>query len=72
MNTNIGDSDRTARLIVGVALLALGSAGAAGLVGVGLTVAAVAGLVGAVLVGTALTRFCLLYRVIGVDTCSAR
>jgi hypothetical protein len=30
---------------------------------------AIAAVVGVVALGTALTRFCLLYRVLGVDTC---
>lgn len=30
----------------------------------------VTGLVGLVLIGTAATRFCVIYRVIGADTCS--
>jgi hypothetical protein len=68
MKVNIGSSDRTVRLALGALLLVLGLVIGAGVVPGGPIVGAVAALVGVVLVGTGLTRMCLVYRIIGVDT----
>ncbi|WP_254762866.1 YgaP family membrane protein [Natrinema marinum] len=70
MESNIGSTDRLARLVGGAVLLALGVATLAGVLEFGPAAGAVATVVGIVFVGTALTRFCLLYRVLGVDTCT--
>jgi hypothetical protein len=53
-------------------LAVFGLANFGGIVAFGDTVGLVAVLVGAILVGTALTRMCLIYRLVGVDTCRTR
>jgi len=53
-------------------LAAVGLAAFAGVVDLGGVVAALAVLLGLVLVGTALVRVCLLYRLVGVDTSGSR
>lgn len=72
MDQNVGQTDRIARLVVGVLAFLVAGALAMGLGGlestIGLVVAGLAGIVGLVLVGTALTQSCLLYKLIGVDT----
>lgn len=72
MEPNIGSADRTVRFVVGAALAALALASFADVLSLGPVAAALALLVGGVLVGTATTRLCLVYRVLGVDTCSTR
>ncbi|MDS0473374.1 DUF2892 domain-containing protein [Natrinema sp. 1APR25-10V2] len=69
MKSNIGSADRMARLVVGAVLLAVGVATLAGVLEYGVAAGAIAAVVGVVALGTGLTRFCLLYRVLGVDTC---
>lgn len=69
MKHNVGPTDRTARLVLGLALAVVGLAGLAGAVDFAQVVVALALVVGAVLVGTALTRVCLVYRLVGADTC---
>jgi len=58
MTTNIGNLDRVARAIVGVALIA---ATLSGLIGVW-------GWIGAVLLVTSLVSFCPLYAVLGMTS----
>ena len=60
MKTNIGTVDRVLRILVGLALLGLFADGAIG----------AWGLIGIVPLGTGLVRFCPLYRLLGVNTCS--
>ena len=60
MKTNIGTLDRTLRIVVGLALLALFATGSIG----------AWGLVGLVPLATGLVRFCPLYRVLGIHTCA--
>ncbi|SFS10312.1 Protein of unknown function [Halomicrobium zhouii] len=72
MEYNIGTADRAVRLAVGGLLAALGGASLAGALETGPLVGVLALLVGAVLIGTALTRVCLVYRVLGIDTADAR
>lgn len=72
MAPNIGSADRTVRFVAGATLAALALASFAGVLSLDPVAAALALLVGAVLVGTAATRLCLVYRVLGVDTCSTR
>jgi hypothetical protein len=72
MNSNIGSVDRAVRLGVGGAMAATGLAAFAGLVDLSGVVAALAVLLGLVLVGTALVRVCLLYRLVGLDTSGSR
>lgn len=72
IETNIGATDRSVRLVVGAALALLGLAGFASLVAVGPTVGTLAVLAGVILVGTALIRTCPIYRILGMDTCPAQ
>lgn len=65
---NIGTADRTARLIVGGLLALIGLAMVADVVAVGQLFGTVALVAGVVLIGTALVRTCLLYRLLGIDT----
>ncbi|ELZ09567.1 hypothetical protein C478_15347 [Natrinema thermotolerans DSM 11552] len=62
--------DRNVRAVGGAVLSAVGVATLVGALEFGTAVGAVALLIGGVLVGTALTRTCLLYRILGVDTSS--
>lgn len=64
---NVGGTDRIARAVVGVALLA-GAVGATLVDRHGLALAVA--IVGVVALFTAATRFCGLYTLLGVDTCS--
>lgn len=74
MKTNVGGADRTARLLVGSALLVLGSAGYLGTVrlAIGPVPQALASivviLVGLVLFVTGATRKCPINRLLGIDT----
>lgn len=58
MKTNIGNLDRSLRLVAGAAIL-----------GAGFYFKSWWGLVGLVPILTALIRFCPLYPVIGISTC---
>ena len=63
MKANVGGIDKTLRIVVGIALLALfffieGPARWVGLVGL-------------VALGTGLLNFCPLYTVLGINTCPA-
>ena len=60
MKTNVGTLDRALRILLGLALLALVGFGAIG----------PWGLIGLVPLVTGLVRFCPLYRVLGIQTCS--
>ena len=59
MITNVGDTDRFVRFVVGIALVVLWIAGSVGWLGL---------IVGIVLVGTAYKRFCPAYKYFGYDT----
>ena len=72
MRSNIGATDRLARIVVGIVLAAVGLATLGGLFGLGTTVGAVATLLGVVLIVTGLVRVCLLYRLLGIDTSETR
>ncbi len=60
MKTNVGTIDRGLRILVGLVLLALFAAGLAG----------PWALIGLVPLATGLVRFCPLYQVLGIHTCS--
>ncbi len=60
---NIGSTDRIIRLVLGLALAALGIIAFSGLVQIILIV------LGVVAIFTATTGFCLLYRIFGINTC---
>jgi hypothetical protein len=62
MKTNVGGIDRIARIVLGIALIALAATGTIGLWG----------WIGLVLLGTALVGFCPLYPLLGINTCTRR
>jgi hypothetical protein len=62
MKTNVGGIDRIARIVLGVALIALAATGTIGLWG----------WIGLVPLGTALVGFCPLYPLLGINTCARR
>jgi hypothetical protein len=69
MTANVGSADRALRALLGIVLiLAPFVSGAAIFQG---ALAWVSVIVGAVMLFTAVTRFCLLYRVLGISTCRA-
>lgn len=72
MEKNIGALDRNVRFGLGGLLLAVGVASLVELLRLGSVRTALAIGLGLVLVGTATTRLCLLYRLVGADTCSTR
>jgi len=63
MEKNVGSKDRTIRIIAGIILL-----------GIGIVLQGVLGLICAIVgIGflfTAITRFCSLYKLFGINTCS--
>lgn len=62
MSVNLGTVDRVLRVIIGLALLSLVFVGPQ----------TYWGLLGLVLIATALVRFCPLYALFGIRTCSLR
>lgn len=69
MEKNVGGIDRTARLVIGLVLLAAGVAGLLGYIPVlGAVGGAVAVVLGLVLVGTGVTQKCMINKLLGVDT----
>ena len=68
MTINVGTTDRVLRAVAGLILLALPFATAAVAPSSGLGILLI--VVGLVLVGTAALRFCPLYRLFGIRTCS--
>ena len=68
MRANVGSMDRVVRLIVGLALIVAAFLPALGLVAMP-ALQWGAALLGVVLIGTALMRFCPLYRLFGLSTC---
>lgn len=63
MKANVGSVDRTLRIVLGIALLALFVLAEGTLKYVGL--------IGIVPLATGLFRFCPLYTILGVNTCPA-
>lgn len=61
MKANVGTIDRAARVVIGIALIALAATGVIG----------VWGYIGVVPLVTAFIRFCPLYVVLGLSTCPA-
>lgn len=76
MDPNVGGTDRIARLVIGVLLLALAGAGYAGAVGLAVgplpqaLTAVVIGLIGLVLLVTGSVQRCPINTVLGIDTCN--
>lgn len=64
MKKNVGTVDRAVRVVVGAALIV------AGIVQGGAWWAAA--VFGAVLIGTAVTSFCGLYTLLGINTCKVK
>ncbi len=71
MTHNVGTTDRALRLVLGVVLLALTWI-APMAVFHGTLAVTLATIVGLVMIGTALFRFCPLYRVLGLNTCPVK
>ncbi|WP_053947969.1 YgaP-like transmembrane domain [Halolamina sediminis] len=72
MESNIGATDRRARIVVGLGVGVVGLATLGGQLELGTTVGAVLTLLGLVLLGTGVGRVCLLYRLLGIDTSDSR
>ncbi|UHQ95134.1 YgaP family membrane protein [Haloterrigena alkaliphila] len=68
MKHNIGWTDRIVRAVGGAGLAAVGIAALSDALEFETTASTAALLIGGILLGTALTRTCLLYRILGVDT----
>mgnify|MGYP000566091409 CR=1 FL=1 len=68
MKSNVGNIDRVLRLVLGVVLLLAPfvSGIAAVQSGAGMVISMI---VGGVMIATAGMRFCLLYRIVGINTC---
>lgn len=62
MKTNEGTLDRTVRIIIGVALIALAATGTVG----------AWGYIGVVPLATGLIGWCGLYTVLGINTCKVK
>lgn len=60
MKTNVGSTDRTLRIIAGVVIIALG-----------LYYQSLWGIVGLIPLLTGLFRSCVLYSILGINTCKA-
>lgn len=60
MKTNIGTLDQVLRIVLGLALLGLVAIGSIGMWG----------MIGLVPLATGLVRFCPLYRLLGIQSCS--
>ena len=61
MTANVGNLDRIARILIGVALIAASLVGVIGLWGV----------IGFVPLATGVFRFCPAYRLFGLNTCAS-
>lgn len=60
MKTNVGSTDRTIRIIAGVVIIALG-----------LYYQSLWGIIGLIPLLTGLFRSCVLYSILGINTCKA-
>ncbi len=61
LTTNIGSKDRIARIVLGALLVLLALTGTIG----------VWGWLGLIFLGTAFVKFCPIYKVLGMNTCSS-
>ena len=61
LTTNIGSKDRIARIVLGALLVLLALTGTIG----------VWGSLGLIFLGTAFVKFCPIYKVLGMNTCSS-
>lgn len=69
MEQNVGPTDRTVRIVLGILLGVVGIAVFAGpLASLGTVIGVLALVAGVVLLGTGLTRRCLLYKPFGIHT----
>jgi hypothetical protein len=68
MTANIGTIDRILRIVLGLVLIALPFISGLSLFQSGIAVA-VSVILGIVMLATSATRFCLLYRLVGIRTC---
>jgi len=69
MEQNVGGFDRTARLVGGPIVALVGILALLQLVPVGTAVGGALLAVGLVVFGTGVTQFCLLHRLLGINTC---
>ena len=69
MEENVGGVDRTARLIGGPLAAVVGALALVGTVPGGTALGAGLLAVGLILFGTGVTQFCLLHRLLGINTC---
>lgn len=69
MTTNVGKIDRTFRLILGIVLLVAPFVSGMALFA-STTATVISVIVGIVMVATSTMKFCPLYRILGVNTCS--
>lgn len=60
LTTNIGSTDRIARIVLGALLVILALTGTIG----------AWGWLGLILLGTAFVKFCPIYKVLGMSTCA--
>lgn len=72
MEPNVGGTDRTVRVIGGPILAILGLLVLVDVIAINPVVGGVLLVIGLVLLGTGLTRRCIINRVLGVDTASKR
>lgn len=71
MDVNVGQTDKTVRIVVGALAGVISLATLAGAVPLPALAAPVLGIGALILLVTAYTGFCGLYSVLGVDTCPA-
>ncbi len=69
MEQNVGGLDRTARLVGGPAVVLVGVLALLDIVPAGTTLGVALLAVGLVVLLTGVTRFCLLHRLLGINTC---
>jgi hypothetical protein len=72
MTKNVGSTDRTVRIIIGIIVAIVGVIGLLGYIPIPLWLNIVLIVVGIVLVITAMIRFCGLYTLIGINTCDCK
>jgi ammonia channel protein AmtB len=68
METNVGSTDKTVRILVGAVAGIVSLATLAGAISLPSVASLVLGIVAVLMLGTAFTSKCALYSVLGVDT----
>lgn len=67
MKTNVGMADKIIRIIIGIALIIISF-----VVAMSTTLKIILLIVGIIMLATAVTGFCLLYKIFGVNTCKVK